>query len=818
MSKNSNIDYQMFFFQRIIFFLVLGILLQTSALSAKSLDIFHTSKPFPLTLPTWEGPSVDLDHLNEQDLPAVLKLYEDAEKKAPLQEEKNLLGLAIGHLNYQNGNFEKAAHYLKNKIVGNFILEDFRLNTLAFVLKEQGLVELKSQNYSRAIKFFKNSEILRLKIFRNYPDSPFHANVSRDLAEIEYLQGEGYFLDLNHKAAWQAFRKSLMRKFPENKDHKIKVTLALANNYQSAGDLKSAADIYASLLKQKPSLEIKKEAVDFFKIYENKLKSLSADIDGLKLDPPPNPNKNETIKKPHAPKKKSRAIFKNEMVRDFHESLAQDDLNISLLSGLRVLQNYPGIQEAKGVVKMLKQLLPLYLENHSENDVIAQIAALFTRKDLNDLAYSLWTSKDTENAAFYYKKIIEHYPLDIPACHKAMFFLGRIAEDEGNYAKAVANYELLLKKYNFGPFTTLALFKIPWIERLEKKYPLARTHFERLLTFYSSPAYKELMAYFPNSSYQAAGKYWLAQTYGAMGNQEQRDEWIKRLAKQHVFDFYTILTQTESGFDLKKFLTRKESQESAYRNFGLGEIDRKRLSRAEKLIATGFREYGAKELANFPYHRDNPAFSFYIANLFKMGNAFSSTIKLSWKLSNNGNPDQLSRLLAEGLFPKGYLTLVLETLKQYDLDPFLVLSLIRQESAFKARVTSTANAIGLMQLIPPTAKQVARSLGQGTPSKENLMDPVVNVRLGIEYLNHLLVSFNHNMVYALAAYNAGPTKVRQWVALRSNMHPLEFIESIPYTETRNYVKKVLRNYAIYLSLYDDQKMIRFKEIFSVQHK
>ena len=91
----------MFFFQRIIFFLVLGILLQTSALSAKSLDIFHTSKPFPLTLPTLEGQSVDLDHLNEQDLPAVLKLYEDAEKKAPLQEETNLLGLAIGHLHYQ---------------------------------------------------------------------------------------------------------------------------------------------------------------------------------------------------------------------------------------------------------------------------------------------------------------------------------------------------------------------------------------------------------------------------------------------------------------------------------------------------------------------------------------------------------------------------------------------------------------------------------------------------------------------------------------------------------------------------------------------
>lgn len=808
----------MFFFQRIVFFLILGILLPSTGLSAKSLDIFHTSKSFPLTLPTLEGQSVDLDHLNEQDLPTVLKRYEDAEKKAHLQEEKNLLGLAIGHLHYQSGNFEKAAHYLRNKIVGNFILEDFRLNTLAFVLREQGLVELKSQNYPQAIKFFKNSEVLRLKIFRNYPDSPFHANVSRDLAEIEYLQGEGYLLELNHKAAWQALRKSLMRKFPDNKDHKIKVTLELAKNYQSAGDLKSAADVYASLLKQNPSVEIKKEAVDFFKIYGHKLKSLPADIEKLKLDPSPTPKKNKKIKKQHALRKKAKVIFKNEMVRDFHESLAQDDLNLSLLSGLRVLENYPGIQEAKGVVKMLKQLLPLYLENHSGHEVIVQIADLLNRKDLNDLAYSLWTTKDTENAAFYYKKIIEHYPLDIPACHKAMFFLGRIAEDEGNYAKAVANYEQLLKKYNFGPFTTLALFKIPWIERLEKKYSLAQVHFERLLKFYSSPAYKELKAKFPKSSYQAAGKYWLAQTYGAMGNQEKMDDEIKQLARQHVFDFYTILTQVESGFDLKKFLTRKETQESAYRNFGLGEIDRKRLSRAEKLIATGFREYGAGELVNFPYYRDNPAFAFYIANLFKRSGAYSDTIKLSWKLSRYGKPDQLSRLMAEGLFPKGYLTLVLETLKQYDLDPFLVLSLIRQESAFKARATSTANAIGLMQLIPSTAKQVARSLGQGTPSKENLMNPVVNVQLGIEYLNHLLVSFNQNMVYALAAYNAGPTKVRQWVALRSNMHPLEFIESIPYTETRNYVKKILRNYAIYLSLYDDQKMDRLKEIFSVQYK
>jgi tetratricopeptide (TPR) repeat protein len=273
----------MFFFQRIVFFLALWILFQASVLSAGSLDIFHTSKPFPLTLPALDGQRFDLDHLNQQEFPVVLKHYENAERKARSREEKNLLGLAIGHLHYQIGNHKKASHYLRNKIVGNFILEDFRLNTLAFVLKKQGLLELNNQNYPLAIEFFKKSEQLRLKIFRYYPDSPFHANVSRDLAEIEYLLGEGYFLALNHKAAWQAFRRSMMRDFSENKEHKLKVTLALANNYQSAGDLKSAADIYASLLKNNPSMEIKKEAANFFKINEKNLEQLGIDIN---LQPP----------------------------------------------------------------------------------------------------------------------------------------------------------------------------------------------------------------------------------------------------------------------------------------------------------------------------------------------------------------------------------------------------------------------------------------------------------------------------------------------------------------------------------------------------
>lgn len=807
----------MFSFPGIIFYFVLLILFQASGLSAESLDIFNTIKPFPPTLSALGERRFDLGHLKEKDIPTALKYYQQAENNVRSSEEENLLGLAIGYLHYRNGDLKDAARYLKDKIVGNFILEDFRLDALATVLKELGQQKLQYEKYPQAIEFFKNSEKLRMKIFRNYPDSPFYANVNRDLAEIEYLLGKGYFLALNHKAAWQAFRRSLMRKFPENTEHQLKVNLALAKNYQSAGDLMSAADIYIYLLRNEASLgvslSVKEEAVNFFKIYENKIKKMGIDLNGLKPNALSLSTANKKTRKPHAPRKKPKIIYNNELVRSFHESLDQDDLEKSLNLGLQVLRQFPGIQEARGVVKTIRQLLPLYLENPSNKEMVNQIAILLNPKDLNQLAYSFWQINQTEHASFFYEKIIEQYPLEISACHKALFFLGRIAEDDRDYSRAVDTYDLLLKKYDFGPYTTTALFKIPWIERLQKKYDLARTHFERLLNFYSSPAYRQLKVSYSNSTYQAAGKYWLAQTYEALGNQEKKLYWINQLAKQHSFDFYAILTQGESGFDLKKFLIQKESQKSAFRKFGLGEIDRKRLSRAEKLIALGFLRQGAQELANFPYHRDNPAFSFYIANLFNLGGDFQTAINLSWKLSGKGNSNRLSRPLAEGLYPKAYISEVLNILTQYDLDPFLILSLMRQESAFNTEVESKANAIGLMQLIPPTAGEVAFSLKQKIPTVDNLKEPVTNIKLGIEYLNRLMVSFNQNLVYALAAYNAGPTKVRQWVALRSNMHPLEFIESIPFTETRNYVKKILRNYAIYLTLYDEQNLDRFKKNF-----
>jgi soluble lytic murein transglycosylase len=139
--------------------------------------------------------------------------------------------------------------------------------------------------------------------------------------------------------------------------------------------------------------------------------------------------------------------------------------------------------------------------------------------------------------------------------------------------------------------------------------------------------------------------------------------------------------------------------------------------------------------------------------------------------------------------------------KESNLDPFLVAGLIRQESEFNPAVISRAHAFGLMQLLPSTGGMLARKEGLVPFSSNMLFDPRVSLKLGTSYLREQLDRWNGSLEQTLAAYNAGPGRVQQWTA---NMHfrePAEFVESIPFTETREYVQSVLRNAAVYRQLY-----------------
>lgn len=135
------------------------------------------------------------------------------------------------------------------------------------------------------------------------------------------------------------------------------------------------------------------------------------------------------------------------------------------------------------------------------------------------------------------------------------------------------------------------------------------------------------------------------------------------------------------------------------------------------------------------------------------------------------------------------------------VDPFLVAALIREESVYDPRAVSPVGAIGLMQLMPDTGRRVAAAVGLTGFSVEQLYAPEVNLTVGVRYLADLLDRFEGNEAYAVAAYNAGPEAVTRWLENGPPRSIEEFIEEIPFPETRGYVKRVLRSAWVYRALY-----------------
>jgi len=152
------------------------------------------------------------------------------------------------------------------------------------------------------------------------------------------------------------------------------------------------------------------------------------------------------------------------------------------------------------------------------------------------------------------------------------------------------------------------------------------------------------------------------------------------------------------------------------------------------------------------------------------------------------------------LFPEAYWVQIKQSAAANGLDPFMVASLIRQESEFNPQAISNKSAYGLMQLLPSVGRSMAKEEGIHHFEANQLLDPNVNIRLGCRYLKQTMDKFGGQPEYVFAAYNAGDARVSDWQGAGGYQGIDEFVESIPFTETREYVQAILRNEDIYRSL------------------
>ena len=174
-------------------------------------------------------------------------------------------------------------------------------------------------------------------------------------------------------------------------------------------------------------------------------------------------------------------------------------------------------------------------------------------------------------------------------------------------------------------------------------------------------------------------------------------------------------------------------------------------------------------------------------------------IRLGWELADRGRDWDCALLRV--VYPFPYRDLLTSRAEELALDPWLVAGLVRQESAFHPTIVSPAGAIGLMQVMPATGRQLARASGVRDFTTATLDNAEINVHLGTRFLSDLFERYDGDVTLFLSAYNAGPTRANRWRRLPEAADPERFTERIPFAETRGYVKNVTRNRELYRWLY-----------------
>lgn len=229
------------------------------------------------------------------------------------------------------------------------------------------------------------------------------------------------------------------------------------------------------------------------------------------------------------------------------------------------------------------------------------------------------------------------------------------------------------------------------------------------------------------------------------------------------------------------------------------------VGRMDLLRRAGWRGRGLMELETAGWWRTAGAGRrLALARRLNASGWTSRGIELAWEVfAQRGG--RWSPGLLRAVFPFPYRELVEDAARRHGLEPTFLAAVIRRESGFDAWTVSPAGAVGLAQLMPTTARSLARRAGLAAPDREGLVEPELNLRLGALHLSNLLERFDGSATAALIAYNAGASRYRRWRRFPEFRHEEElFIERIPFAETRRYVKSVHRNLVLYRRLYGEE--------------
>ncbi len=390
------------------------------------------------------------------------------------------------------------------------------------------------------------------------------------------------------------------------------------------------------------------------------------------------------------------------------------------------------------------------------------------------MARAIEKSGRDEDAFLAYCRIAVVFP-ESAAADDALLDAAFIRKFQNRPAEAVELLGKLLEKYPKTSLKQRILWESGWGNYLTGRHQAAAEQFKKLLH---------------SNDYRERALYWQGRSLAAAKEQAAADESFAVLQKEFPFGFYALQLRNRGAAATAETLPRLSAEPAE--NLPLPDS----FERVKALIALGLIDDAAIELSATRKRLGKGKSDAGLARLYlEIGNYNGAMNIYSQAALKPSSEDNRAWAL---LYPQAYRELINKYAAQEGIEPSLAYAVMRAESSFLPAAKSPVGARGLMQLMPTTAAAV---LHTKKIDPERLYDPELNIRLGSKHLRDLLDSYGGNRIAVIASYNAGAHNVNRWLKTYPGLPTEDFIESIPFGETREYVKKVLATAALYQRLY-----------------
>lgn len=385
-----------------------------------------------------------------------------------------------------------------------------------------------------------------------------------------------------------------------------------------------------------------------------------------------------------------------------------------------------------------------------------------------------------------------------PWFEQALLSAGNIYLLRRDYDHAIDSYRELQQRFPDAGRASYAHWKVAWLSLRQGRTAEAKAGFEQEIALYPSSNEVPAALYWRGRLAEEDGEAGNARAYYGKVSQRFRNYYYGVLARQRLANL------KDDGDPVHlALLDRVPPVNSTKIPAEEPPTDDLRVQKAHLLENGALLDMAARELQAAAAENGGSWLPSETARMYQDAGRYDMAIEILKRAVPSYfavDLPVLPRSYWEALFPKPFWTDLKRFSSNNGLDPYLVAALIRQESEFNPSAVSHANAVGLMQLLPKVGKGVAKQEKLKHYSSQQLFTPGVNLQLGTRYFRSMVDKFG-SFEYALAAYNAGADRVQDWLGQGKYRDPQEFVESIPFTETREYVQAILRNANVYRQLY-----------------